>query len=123
QQQRVSCREDSVVSSPILHRSCSLDSLSTIPPSRVSVRPVERMSWDQIQAFESATGLRLPTEAEWEFACRAGTQTRYSNGSNDPESVEAIAWFEGNSNASTRFDGQKAANPLGFHDMRGNVSE
>jgi formylglycine-generating enzyme required for sulfatase activity len=87
------------------------------------VRPVERMSWDQIQAFESATGLRLPTEAEWEFACRAGTQTRYSNGSNDPESVEAIAWFEGNSNASTRFVGQKAANPLGFHDMHGNASE
>jgi formylglycine-generating enzyme required for sulfatase activity len=81
------------------------------------------MSWDQIQAFESATGLRLPTEAEWEYACRAGTQTRYSNGSNDPESVGAIAWFEGNSNASTRFVGQNAANPLGFHDMHGNVSE
>ncbi|MFM1889685.1 MAG: hypothetical protein RLZZ565_442, partial [Planctomycetota bacterium] len=86
-------------------------------------RPVERVSWNQIQGFESATGLRLPTEAEWEYACRAGTQTRYSNGSNDPESVGAIAWFEGNSNASTRFVGQKAANRLGFHDMHGNVSE
>jgi formylglycine-generating enzyme required for sulfatase activity len=86
-------------------------------------RPVERVNWVQVQAFESATGLRLPTEAEWEYACRAGTQTRYSNGSNDPESVGEIAWFESNSNASTRLVGQKAANRLGFHDMHGNVSE
>ena len=86
-------------------------------------RPVERVSWNQVQAFESQTGLRLPTEAEWEYACRGGTDSRYSNGSNDPESVGAIAWFEGNSFGMSRLVGLKDANPLGLHDIHGNISE
>jgi formylglycine-generating enzyme required for sulfatase activity len=92
-------------------------------------RPVERVSWDNIQSFLSATGMRLPSEAEWEYAYRAGTTTAfhsfpgYPDGSNNDSSVGAIAWYGSNSGSQTRAVGEKAANALGLHDMAGNVSE
>ena len=88
-----------------------------------NIRPVEQVSWDSIQSFVSATGLRLPSEAEWEFACRAGTPTPFYNGSTDDSSVGSIAWYGLNSNSQTHAVGGKAANGLGFHDMLGNVWE
>jgi formylglycine-generating enzyme required for sulfatase activity len=75
------------------------------------------------------TGLRLPTEAEWEYAYRAGTTTAYHgcpkfpSGTNDPSRIGEIAWYQANSGAETHVVGQKAANALGLHDMAGNVSE
>jgi formylglycine-generating enzyme required for sulfatase activity len=91
------------------------------------IRPVEKVSWNAVQGFEMSTSLRLPTEAEWEFACRAGTSSAYHNGSDDPDSVSAIAWFgwgcAGNSGGQTHPVGEKIANRWGFHDMLGNVSE
>ena len=85
-------------------------------------RPVENVSWNLIQSFLGVTGMRLPTEAEWEYACRAGTQTPLYNGSSDDNTIGTLAWYVGNC-PQTQAIGGKAANALGFHDMLGNVWE
>ena len=86
-------------------------------------RPVEQVSWNTIQSFLSATGMRLPSEAEWEYAYRAGTTTAFNNGSSDDATVGTIAWYNANSGSQTHAVGGKAANALGLHDMAGNVWE
>ena len=64
---------------------------------------------------------RLPTEAEWEYACRAGTENAFSF--ENADEIEEYAWFENNSNGKYQKVGQKKPNPWGLHDMHGNVSE
>ena len=92
-------------------------------------RPVEMVWWNPIQNFLSATGLRLPTEAEWEFAGRAGTTTPFHSGPGFPNGTTntgllgTIAWYDANSGNVTHAVGGKAANALGMHDMLGNVME
>ena len=92
-------------------------------------RPVEFVSWNDIAGFNTATGLRLPTEAEWEYACRGGTTTAfhsmpgYPNGTNDDNQLGNIAWYNSNSGSTTHAVAGKAANAFGMYDMSGNVYE
>jgi formylglycine-generating enzyme required for sulfatase activity len=97
-------------------------------------RPVEMVSWNGVQAFLASTGLRLPTEAEWEFACRAGTTTPFHSGPGFPQGtgddarLGVIAWYYANActpevGCQSAPVGGKAANALGLHDMLGNVWE
>ncbi|MBN2490023.1 MAG: formylglycine-generating enzyme family protein [Planctomycetes bacterium] len=86
--------------------------------------PVEQVSWDDCQKFierlnakHAGRRFRLPTEAEWEYACRAGTTgARYG-------ALDVIAWYYDNSGRSTHPVGRKRPNAWGLHDMLGNVHE
>jgi formylglycine-generating enzyme required for sulfatase activity len=87
--------------------------------------PVEYVSWNDVHAFfrkltkrEGGKDYRLPTEAQWEYACRAGTETpRYH-----PD-IDAIAWYWTNADCRPQPVGQKLPNTWGLHDMLGNVYE
>ncbi|MEL7534732.1 MAG: formylglycine-generating enzyme family protein [Bacteroidota bacterium] len=71
----------------------------------------------KVKAFEQRNGYRLPTEAEWQYACQAGTQSvRYGE-------LDDIAWYKANAGGSTQAVGQKAPNAWGLSDMLGNVWE
>ena len=88
--------------------------------------PVEQVSWNDCQAFLAnlssfaAFSFRLPTEAEWEYSCKAGTHTTWSHGS---EPDNAYLWCASHANNTTHEVGTRLPNPWGLYDMHGNVNE
>ena len=117
-------------SNPSYHQSAS----TQVPAAQVPNRPVERVSWNTIQGFLTQTGMRLPTEAEWEYAYRAGTTTAfhgftgYLSGTNDDSLLGNIAWYwqgscSNGAQCQTRPVGGRLGNGYGLHDMSGNVRE
>lgn len=100
------------------------------------LRPVDSVSWDDVLQFierlnSSEQGVvrlgfsgawRLPSESEWEYAARAGTDTRWAFGDRDSE-LNDYGWHAGNAGATTREVGQKKANPWGFLDLYGQTGE
>jgi formylglycine-generating enzyme required for sulfatase activity len=84
--------------------------------------PVFGVTREQAEAYCASRGKRLPTEAEWEAAARAGSAEKYSFGNSSAAAAE-YAWFEDNSGERPRPVGTKKTNKLGLHDMHGNVWE
>jgi formylglycine-generating enzyme required for sulfatase activity len=81
--------------------------------------PVVNVSWDDSREFCRKTGLRLPSEAEWEYACRAGADGPYAG----TGTLDDMGWYDANSGGAIHPVGRKGPNAFGLHDLHGNVFE
>ncbi|HCK82571.1 MAG TPA: formylglycine-generating enzyme family protein [Candidatus Competibacter sp.] len=113
---------------PITQRQyTAITSKAPIKPAGPSVA-IDQLTYAEAVAFcaalTKATGITvaLPTEAQWEYACRAGTKTRFWSGDRE-EDLAKVGWYRENAGHKAREVGQKPANPWGFHDLHGNVCE
>ncbi len=86
-------------------------------------RPVEMVSWDDCKAFCTNTGLTLPTEAQWEFACRGGSGGLFSGPHGESSKLDGLGWYRDNSGGTANAVGGKKPNGFGLHDMHGNLRE
>jgi len=87
-----------------------------------SNQPVVGVSWDDAQLYAEWADLRLPSEAEWEYACRAGSTTRFYTG-NSKDDLDRAGWYNENSGDKLYSVGKKEPNIFGLYDMHGNVWE
>ena len=85
-------------------------------------QPVVGVSWEDAVRYAEWAGLRLPSEAEWEYACRAGSETRYYNGDGEDD-LDRAGWYGGNAGDKLHPVGEKEPNAFGLYDMHGNVYE
>jgi formylglycine-generating enzyme required for sulfatase activity len=85
-------------------------------------QPVVGVSWKDAKKYCAWAGFRLPAEAQWEYACRAGTKTQYSSG-NSVEDLARVGWYRGNSGDRLHVAGELETNDFGLCDMHGNVWE
>ena len=119
---RLSYRED-FTPAYMINGSTNPDDWGAVPTS--AAHP-NFAAWDAVQIVPGSTGYRLPTEAQWEFAARAGTTTPFSDGVQEPtvESLDRIGWFAFNGGAMTgREVGLKEPNAWGLYDIHGNIGE
>jgi len=97
-----------------------------IPYSNLHLSDAElnawKAKWDVVEIVPGSNGYRLPTEAQWEYACRAGTTTSWYSG-DTPDNIDDYAWVYTNSNDMTHAVGTKKPNAFGLYDMQGNVQE
>jgi uncharacterized repeat protein (TIGR02543 family) len=99
---------------------------STNPDDWGAVPASSDATWNAVTMVPNANGYRLPTEAEWEYVCRAGTTTAFNNGNDDytdATEVGKVAWYNNNAGSKTQEVGLKTANAYGLYDMHGNVYE
>jgi formylglycine-generating enzyme required for sulfatase activity len=85
-------------------------------------QPVVGVSWEDARRYAEWAGLRLPSEAEWEYACRAWSKTRYYSGDKE-ENLDRVGWYGENSGGQPHAVGEKEPNIFGLYDMHGNVYE
>jgi len=93
---------------------------STDPAVWETAPTSDNATWNAVEIVAGSTGYRLPTEAQWEYACRAGTTTAYNTGNTISDNT---GWYSSNSGSKTHEVGKKPANAWGLYDMHGNVYE
>jgi formylglycine-generating enzyme required for sulfatase activity len=109
------------------HRSYGFED---VPAEELDHHPVNQVTWYAAvafcrwlsQALPQTAGARLPTEAEWEYGCRAGSDEAFWSGDGE-EDLDRVGWCEGNEDKRTHRVGEKSANPWGLYDVHGNVWE
>ncbi len=85
-------------------------------------QPVVGVDWNDAVAYAKWAGMSLPTEAQWEYAARAGTTTTYWSGDSEAD-LARVGWYKGNEGSSLHAVGEKPANAWGLHDVHGHVRE